>query len=277
MRALPDFLQFFPNLTSLNLRHFYAIINVNIIYLRFGNTCSRKVIHMKLKIAICDDEQNQIEYIASLVSSWSACEGHICEIRTFASAEAFLFEYEDDKAYDIHLLDIEMKNITGIELAKRIRNDKNCAEIVFITSHFEFVCEGYEVDALHYLIKPISADKLTQVLTKAAEKLSIEPPSVVITCEGETVKLYELDILYVESFPHYIVIHTNDKDYKIKENISIFEEKLSDDFYRINRSYIASLKHITRISRTSVNIGKTELPLSRGKYDDINRAFIEHN
>ena len=190
---------------------------------------------------------------------------------------SFLFEYEEDKAYDILLLDVEMKNINGIELAKRIRKDNNRAEIIFITSHFEFVGEGYEVDALHYLIKPISVEKLTQVLTKAAEKLSVEPPSVVISCEGETVKLYESDILYVESFLHYIVIHTKDNEYKIKENISVFENKVSDVFYRIHRSYLVSLKYITRISRTSVNIGNTELPLSRGKYDNINRAFIEHN
>lgn len=232
---------------------------------------------MKYRIAICDDEQNQIEYITSIVTSWSNHKGHSCEIRTFASAEAFLFEYEEDKAYDILLLDVEMKNMNGIELAKRIRKDNNRAEIIFITSHFEFVGEGYEVDALHYLIKPISAEKLTQVLTKAAEKISVEPLSVVISCEGETVKLYESDILYVESFLHYIVIHTKDNEYKIKENISVFENKVSDVFYRIHRSYLVSLKYITRISRTSVNIGNTELPLSRGKYDNINRAFIEHN
>ena len=230
-----------------------------------------------MQIAICDDEQNQIEYITSIVTSWSNHKGHSCEIRTFASAEAFLFEYEEDKAYDILLLDVEMKNMNGIELAKRIRKDNNRAEIIFITSHFEFVGEGYEVDALHYLIKPISVEKFTQVLTKAAEKLSVEPPSVVISCEGETVKLYESDILYVESFLHYIVIHTKDNEYKIKENISVFENKVSDVFYRIHRSYLVSLKYITRISRTSVNIGNTELPLSRGKYDNINRAFIEHN
>lgn len=232
---------------------------------------------MKYRIAICDDEQNQIEYITSIVTSWSNHKGHSCEIRTFASAEAFLFEYEEDKAYDILLLDVEMKNMNGIELAKRIRKDNNRAEIIFITSHFEFVGEGYEVNALHYLIKPISVEKLTQVLTKAAEKLSVEPPSVVISCEGETVKLYEADIRYVESFLHYIVIHTKDKEYKIRENISVFENKVSDVFYRIHRSYLVSLKYITRISRTSVNIGNTELPLSRGKYDNINRAFIEHN
>ena len=175
------------------------------------------------------------------------------------------------------MLDIEMENMNGIELAKRIRKDHNRAEIIFITSHFEFVWEGYEVDALHYLTKPLSAEKLTQVLSKAADKLSVEQPSVVISCDGETLKLYESDILYAEAFLHYIVIHTKDNEYKIKEPISVFENKVSDDFYRIHRSYLVSLKYITRISRTSVTIGNSTLPLSRGKYDDINRAFIEHN
>lgn len=235
------------------------------------------VINMKYKIAICDDEQDQIEYISSVVSAWGKQNSCACDINIFNSAEAFLFEYEDNKTYDILLLDVEMKSITGIELAKRIRKDNNRSEIIFITSHFEFVGEGYEVDALHYLIKPIDENKLIQVLNKAADKLSLEPPFVVISCEGETIKLYESDILYVEAFLHYIVIHAKDKEYRIKERISAFEEKLSGDFYRIHRSYVVSLKHITRISRTSVNIGKSELPLSRGKYDDVNRAFIEHN
>lgn len=232
---------------------------------------------MKYKIAICDDEQTQLELIASAVSAWSTRNSYTCDVTMFTSAEAFLFEYEDNKAYDILLLDVEMKNISGIELAKRIRKDNGSVEIIFISSHFEFIGVGYDVDALHYLIKPISDDKLIQVLNKAAEKLSVEPPSVIISCDGETVKLFESDILYVEAFLHYIMIRTRDNAYKIKESISAFEQKLSDDFYRIHRSYLVSLKHITKISRTSVNIGKTELPLSRGKYDDINRAFIEHN
>ena len=134
------------------------------------------------------------------MASWIAHEGNRCEVRTFASAEAFLFEYEEDKAYDILLLDVEMNNMSGIELAKRIRKDNSRAEIIFITSYFEFIGEGYEVDALHYLIKPVSAEKLMQVLDKAAKKLTANPPSVVISCEGETVKLYEADILWRNYF-----------------------------------------------------------------------------
>ena len=95
---------------------------------------------------------------------------------------------------------------------------------------------------------------------------------------GETLRLYEEDILYVEAFLHYICIHTREGEYKIKESISAFGEKLSADFYRIHRSYLVSLKYIRKISRTSVTMeDQKELPLARGKYDDINRAFIERN
>ncbi|MBR7161042.1 MAG: response regulator transcription factor [Clostridia bacterium] len=233
---------------------------------------------MRLNVAVCDDEKEQTERIAAVVTAWAEREGHRCALRTFASSEEFLFEYESDSSYDVLLLDVEMGDISGISLAKKIRKENNRSEIIFVTSHFEFVGEGYEVDALHYLVKPISEEKLCEVLSKAAEKLSEEPPSVVITCDGETVKLYESEILYVESFLHYIMIHTKEKAYKIKESISLFEEKLSEDFFRAHRSYLISLKHIVRISRTGVLLDdRTELPLARGKYNDINRAFIVRN
>ena len=232
---------------------------------------------MNYKLAICDDDREQLRELKVLVENWGEKSGLGCSIRTFTSAEEFLFEYEEDKAYDILLLDVEMNNISGIELAKCIRKDNNRAEIIFITSHFEFVGEGYEVDALHYLIKPVANEKLCQVLSKATEKLAVEAPWVAINFEGQTIKLYESEILYIEAFLHYISIRTKDGEYKIKENLSSFEKKLSDDFYRVHRSYLASLKHITRISRSAVWIGEKELPLARGKYDDINRAFIEHN
>lgn len=233
---------------------------------------------MAYHIAICDDDEIQLQTLHTQISSWSRHSNHPCEIHCFPSAEAFLFAYEDDKTCDILLLDIEMNGISGISLAKRIRKERHRTEIIFITSHFEFISEGYEVDALHYLTKPVPEEKLAAVLDRAAERLGQEPPCVIITCEGETVKLYEEDILYVESFLHYISIHTTGKEYRIKENISAFEKRLSADFFRIHRSYLVSLKYVIRISRSLVTLeGNLELPLARGKYDEINRAFIAQN
>ena len=233
---------------------------------------------MAYQIAICDDDETQLRTLRAQVSKWSAQAGQPCDIQCFPSAESFLFAYDGEKTYDILLLDVEMKEISGIGLARRIRKDNQRAEIIFITSHFEFISEGYEVDALHYLIKPITEAKLMEVLSKAARKLSVEPPSLVIVCNGETVKILEPDILYIESFRHYVVVHTQSTEYKLKENLSALKGKLSSDFYQTHRSYLVSLKHIRKISRTAVWLDcGAEIPLARGKYDDVNRAFIARN
>lgn len=233
---------------------------------------------MKLKIAVCDDEQQQREALESAVLAWGQESSHACSVAVFSSAEAFLFEYDGNNSYDILLLDVEMEGMSGVELARKLRQDGGRLEIIFITSHFEFYGEGYEVDALHYLIKPVDQEKLCSVLEKAAGRLAAEPASLIISCEGETIKLPERNVLYAEALLHYTLIHTADCEYKIKTGFTEFAGKLSADFYHTHRSYYVSLKHIKRISRTSVILDNgEELPLSRGKYDDINRAFIERN
>ncbi len=132
------------------------------------------------------------------------------------------------------------------------------------------------MDALHYLIKPVAKKKLFAVLDKAADRLQTDPPHVIINTEGSMVKLYTADILYVEAFLHYLNIRTKSGEYRVKESLSSFEERLSGEFFRIHRSYLVSLKYVTRITRTNVRIeGGEEFPLARGKYDAINRAFIE--
>lgn len=231
-----------------------------------------------LKIAVCDDSGADRQALCGMVRRWADASAYRVQISDFPSAESFLFAYGEERAADILLLDVEMAGMDGIDLAKCIRREGGRAEIVFVTSHFEFIAEGYEVDALHYLVKPVSEQKLCEVLDRAAVRLVAEPPSVVVTCDGETVKIYEADILYVESFAHYIEIHTRAGVFRIKESIAAFETKLSPDFYRAHRSYIINLKAVERISRTGVTLaGGVAIPLARGKYDSLNRAFIERN
>ncbi len=233
---------------------------------------------MEYAIAICDDSDTDRQSIAGMVRRWAEASGNRARIDGFPSAESFLFEYDRNKDYDILLLDVEMRELSGIDLAKHVRSQRGRAEIVFITSHFEFIAEGYEVDALHYLVKPVSQEKLSEVLDRASHRLALEPPSVVVSLDGGTVKLPEADILYVESFAHYIEIHTRTDVYRLKESITAFGERLSGDFFRVHRSYLVNLKAVERISRTGVTLtGGAEIPLARGKYDNVNRAFIERN
>ena len=238
----------------------------------------RKGVISVLHVAICDDEENEIEYLKYAVEDWAKKEDIITNIETYASAESFLFQYEECKNYQILLLDVEMSGMSGIDLAKKIRQNQDNVEIIFITSHFEFIGVGYEVDALHYLVKPVKAGKMEEVLSKAKCKIEAGEPSIIIHYEGEVVKLYEKEILYLESLSHYVTIYTKGKEYKIKANISTFAQKLSEDFYQTHRSYLVSLKHIMRISRDSVTLDNgRQVPLARGKYDQINRAYIERN
>ena len=233
---------------------------------------------MKLRIGICDDEQQHMEQLQRLVNEWAETSGSSCELAVFPSAEAFLFAYEERKDFDILLLDIEMKQMSGVALAKQLRAEKSRAEIIFITSHFEFYGEGYEVDALHYLIKPVQIPKLFEVLDKAAARRAVQPPSVLITCDGETLRLYESEILYVEAMLHYLRIVTDTGEYRVKEKISAMEEQLSENFFRCHRSYLVSLQKIRRITRTAIQMTDGgEVPLSRGKYDEIHYAFIRQN
>ncbi len=233
---------------------------------------------MPYSIAICDDNTADAGRITEYVKHWSAEIGQAVSIRQFPSAEAFLFAYEEDRSFEILLLDVEMTGMSGLELAKRLRAENNRAEIVFITSHVEFSGEGYEVDALHYLVKPVTPQKLGAVLDKAAAKLQVQPHSVVVNSEGGMLRLSEPDILYAEAFLHYIDIHTKDTVHRVKENISAFEKLLSEDFFRIHRSYLVSLKAVVRFTRTEVELYTGEkLPLSRAKYDELSRAFIAHH
>ena len=233
---------------------------------------------MPYSIAICDDNTADSGRIAEYVSNWCAASGQTASVRMFPSAEAFLFAYEEDRSFEILLLDVEMAGMSGLELAKRLRAEDNRAEIIFITSHVEFTGEGYEVDALHYLVKPVTPQKLCAVLDKAAAKLRVQPHSVVVSSESGMLRLSEPDILYAEAFLHYIDIHTKDAVHKVKESISAFEKLLSGDFFRIHRSYLVSLKAVVRFTRTEVELYTGEkLPLSRAKYDELSRAFIAHH
>ena len=231
---------------------------------------------MKLKIAICDDEQNQIEYLTSIVSAWSKENGHICEMRTFPSAEAFLFAYEDDNAYDILLLDIEMKHITGVDLAKGIRKKDQTVQIIFITGYSEYISEGYEVAALHYLMKPVSKQKLFSVLDRAAEKIKQNEKCLNLPLSGEMVRVPLHEIKYLDVHQNYVTVHGK-ADYTVKRTLGEFEDLLDTRFTRVGRAMIVNLTYISRVTKTDVYLSDgTVLPLPRGAYEPLNRAIITH-
>ncbi len=232
---------------------------------------------MKLNIAICDDEAAQIEYLSSLVEQWAASTGNVAVLKSFCSAESFLFEYEENKNYDILLLDIQMKEIDGIGLAKEVRKYSKDTQIVFVTGYDKYISDGYDVAALHYLMKPVSFEKISEVLSRAAENLGKTSPAILINTNGENIKLFLSDIYCIEAVGHTLKITCADGDITVNQSLSSFKNNIGNDFIFTHRSFIVNLEHIKRISKTDVILdnGKS-VPVSRRMYEDINRAFVAY-
>ncbi len=227
-----------------------------------------------LNITICDDEHSQIEYLSTFVREWADERGVAVRISDYESAESFLFAYGDDKTTDVLLLDIQMKKIDGIALARKIRQDNNTVQIVFITGYTEYISEGYEVEALHYLIKPVSKQKLYNVLDRAAEKLKRNERGLILETADGVVRIPLHEIRFIEVRHNYITIHSKN-DITVKMTLSEIEKELDDRFFRTNRSFIVNLSYLHKTTKTDVVLTDgTNVPLSKRLYEAVNRAFI---
>ena len=231
---------------------------------------------MRYKIAVCDDMEEDVKYISSAVNQWAEKENIMVDIETFPSAESFLSRYAEQKAFDILLLDIEMPSMNGVELAKRIRKENDAVQIIFITGYTDYIAEGYEVSALHYLVKPLSETKLFKVLNRELLKIRKNEKSLYLSLSGEMIRIPIYEIKYLEVQQNYVTVHSK-KDYTVKKTLGEFERKLDERFYRMGRSFIVNLSCIDKITKTDVFLSDgSVIPLPRGQYGPLNKAFIAH-
>ena len=229
---------------------------------------------MNYKIAICDDSDVDRQYLSAFVSRWAVSVGHSVQIAMFASAEDFLFQYAEKSDYDILLLDIEMGSMDGVTMAKTLRKDNDTIQIIFITGYSDYISEGYEVAALHYLMKPVKQEKLFSVLDRAVEKLAKNEKVLNFEMSGEMVRIPIYQIRYAEVFGNYVTIHADD-ELKIKMSLGELERGLDDQFYRVGRSVIVNLTQISRVTKLEIKLNDgTAISLPRGAYDGVNRAII---
>lgn len=229
---------------------------------------------MNYKIAICDDSDADRQFISGLVSRWGIYAGHTVQVSAFSSAENFLFCYAEKNDYDILLLDIEMGPMDGVTMAKKLRSDNDTVQIVFITGYSDYIFEGYEVAALHYLMKPVREDKLFAVLDRAAEKLSKNEKVLNLEVGGEMVRIPVYQIRYADVSGNYVTIHASD-DLTVRMTLGELEKELDDRFIRVSRSAIVNLTQINRVTKTGIRLNDgAVIPLPRGAYEAVNRAII---
>ena len=210
---------------------------------------------MKYKIAICDDSGTDRQYVLNM-------------------AESFLFRYAEESDYDILLLDIEMGAMDGVTMAKELRKSNDTVQIIFITGYSDYISEGYEVAALHYLMKPVKEEKLRSVLDRAVEKITKNERVLHFEAGGEMVRVPIYQIRYADVLGNYVTVHAR-MDVTVKMTLGELEKQLDECFYRVGRSALVNLTQISRVTKTEIRLSDgTAIPLPRGAYEGVNRAII---
>jgi len=230
-----------------------------------------------MRICLVDDDSIQLDYLRVILNKWSNKHNVTLEMHFYHSAEEMLFENEESYPYDMVILDIQMGKINGIELAKKIRQTDKNIFIAFVSGIADYVYEGYEVQALRYILKPIKEKKVFELLDYVKAHKGKESKYLVISVYGDKKKINYDDIVYLESMGHYVIFHLDEEEFNCKYTISELYDDLQDTgFVRTHRSYIVNLKHIEKITRTECLLTDgISVPLSRSSYKIVNEKFID--
>ena len=229
---------------------------------------------INMRIAVCDDEELfRIEFKSVLDKVLINAE---YDIDTFSGGSS-LYEAFLKNPFDLVFLDIEMPGIDGITLAKRLRAVSENVQIVFLTSHIEYALEGYEVNALRYLVKPVDMNKLSEVLKYIQDKKN-NSRQIMIKQEGEDIVIDISDVIYMESMDKNVRIVTSKSEYITRYNISDYEEELKNSgFLRIHRGYLISLSKVKKIVKNDVVMdGDISLPVSRSNIKTLKDALYAY-
>lgn len=222
----------------------------------------------KIKCIIVDDEKIAREILENHLSK-------IDQIEVVASCKNVPEAYNAIKSHQIDLvfLDINLPETSGLSFAKATNNK---AKIIFTTAYREYAIDGFDLQAVDYLLKPISFDRLMQAVDKFYTENALHQPAIkqedfyeqsnfiFVRSDRKMVKINYADVLFIESLSDYVKIFLPDRIVTTRETISNFEERLpKDGFIRVHRSYIVSISHIDAFTNEDLHIGKNEIPISR--------------
>lgn len=240
---------------------------------------------MKIKCITVDDEPLALKMISAFVS-----QTPFLELSAQFDNAIDALHYLQSQKVDLLLLDIQMADLTGMELAKILSADssKHKPFIIFTTAYSEFALEGYRVDAVDYLLKPFDYKDFLSAATRvrnrmekevtSEENLAAEVPSFIfVKVDSQIVRVEINDILYIEGYKDYVKIHLTGNSSPLLSLMSLknLEEKLSGSgFLRIHRSYIISFARVDALLKNSVRIGKKTIPVGT-TYSKVYTQFID--
>ena len=231
-----------------------------------------------MKIAICDDDEKTKEYIVSLIKKQYP-NAKIC---CFSTAEELI---AGRNFFDICFLDIEMGSVSGIELAKRIRkeqeNSRKRSIIIFVTAFQEYMEDAFDVNAFHYLVKPIKEKKFAEVFQRAVNEVasaSERREKYIIVKDGENKKKLLLrEIQYIESSDRKVIFHMDNGLTETYARMYDLENSLGDSFFRTHRCYVVNLEKVTAYSANSIQVlNGDSIMLAEKKYTDFVKTYLRY-
>jgi DNA-binding LytR/AlgR family response regulator len=229
---------------------------------------------MKIKCAIIDDEELAIDLLESYINK---IENLILVEKCRSAVDAYNLLQKNK--IDLLFLDIQMPMLSGIDFIKNLANPP---KVIFTTAYSEYAIDGFELNAVDYLLKPISFERFF----KAINKLQItqitnsiqntdtpgnyDESFIYLKEDKIMMKVLLKDILYIESLKNYIKVVTFVKDVISYNTISSMEEKLPEHkFMRVHRSYIVAIDKIEAFSSTEIKIGKIQIPIGRNFKNEV--------
>ncbi|MDY6391972.1 MAG: LytTR family DNA-binding domain-containing protein [Bacilli bacterium] len=223
---------------------------------------------MKLRIGLLEDDASEAEITLRMLERFFVEEGIEYTIDRAETAEAF-FALPLEK-YDLLFLDILLgEELTGMDVAKKIRAQNNDVSIVFLTKSTHFAIDGYQVGAIDYIVKPVVYDELYLKLRKVLDYVrhATDRDVVLKTAEG-TVVVKESDIYYIEVIKHYLYFHTRIGEVIVRSSMREVVEMLGAKFARSGNSFLIHLGHVRRVGKSAVFVDVSdkieEVPLTRG-------------
>ena len=219
-----------------------------------------------LRAALVEDSQEDAGKILLYLKQFGEKQRITFQTDHFFSAELFLDRYRP--VYDIVFMDIELPGSNGMDAARKLRRIDPAVTLIFITNLSAFAVNGYEVDALDYMLKPVTYPMFQLKMQKAVRHIEKDGSgSLSIALKGQQIVRIPLtDLLYIEVRGHYLLYHTETSVYEARGSLREMEEKLiSHHFLRCNNCYLVNLRHIRSVEDNVVIVGEDRLPISRPK------------
>lgn len=230
------------------------------------------------RIEVCDDDNIIRENLCSLCSDILTNDSVEYRLEPFRSACELEKRLDTESCpFDLLILDIQMEGMTGMELARSLREKGNRVSIIFVTACENYLGEGYGVQPIHFLLKPVRRETLASAIHTDL-KLNYIPKTVVVHIGKKLVHLSLSDIWYIESYNYSIVIHQSNGNSTYYFSLSDFEKQLPmGQFARCHNSYLVNLDEVREIGRTELSLQSGEtLPMGRTYYKAFQSAFVRY-